>query len=187
MNNRVFVRAICPPRVSSGAFLARHAQLKPRVAVLPSSAMSECNNVDPMQALRRSEERCSAFIRNSSEAIWLFELEEPVPTTLSPAAQIDAFYRLAYLAECNEAMAQLYGYERPDELIGIRLGALMPRNDPANIAYLEAFIAADHQLKDAESVEITKEGQEVVISFGYRKEVPLFHNIGLFVDFAGDS
>ena len=34
---------------------------------------------------------------------------------------------------------------------------------------------------------LTKEGNEVVISFAYRKEVPLFSNLGLYVDFAASS
>ncbi len=36
-------------------------------------------------------------------------------------------------------------------------------------------------------LEVTKEGGEVVIGFSYRKEVPLFGNVGLFVDFIGTS
>jgi hypothetical protein len=36
-------------------------------------------------------------------------------------------------------------------------------------------------------LEITKEGGEVVISFAYRKEVPLFVNVGLYFDFAASS
>jgi hypothetical protein len=39
----------------------------------------------------------------------------------------------------------------------------------------------------AEDLEITKDGNEVVIGFSYRKEVPLFANVGLFVDFVGTS
>ncbi len=39
----------------------------------------------------------------------------------------------------------------------------------------------------AADLEVTKEGNDVVISFTYRKEVPLFANIGLFVDFNGSS
>jgi hypothetical protein len=39
----------------------------------------------------------------------------------------------------------------------------------------------------AEDLEITKEGADVVIGFSYRKEVPLFANVGLFVDFVGTS
>ena len=36
-------------------------------------------------------------------------------------------------------------------------------------------------------LEITKDGGEVVISFAYKKEVPLFANIGLYLDFAASS
>ena len=36
-------------------------------------------------------------------------------------------------------------------------------------------------------LEITKEGGDVVISFAYKKEVPLFANIGLYIDFAANS
>ena len=39
----------------------------------------------------------------------------------------------------------------------------------------------------ATDLEITKEGQQVVISFAYRKEVPLFANVGLVIDFAASS
>jgi hypothetical protein len=39
----------------------------------------------------------------------------------------------------------------------------------------------------ATDLEITKEGNQVVIAFAYRKEVPLFKNVGLFFDFAASS
>lgn len=39
----------------------------------------------------------------------------------------------------------------------------------------------------SKDLEITKEGNEVLISFAYRKEVPLFGNVGLYMDFAADS
>ena len=39
----------------------------------------------------------------------------------------------------------------------------------------------------ASDLEITKEGGDVVIAFSYRKEVPMFANVGMFVDFSGNS
>jgi hypothetical protein len=39
----------------------------------------------------------------------------------------------------------------------------------------------------ATDLEITKQGNQVVISFSYRKEVPLFSNIGLYIDYAASS
>jgi hypothetical protein len=39
----------------------------------------------------------------------------------------------------------------------------------------------------ASDLDITKQGNDMVISFSYRKEVPLFANIGLYLDFAADT
>jgi hypothetical protein len=39
----------------------------------------------------------------------------------------------------------------------------------------------------ANDLAITKDGLGVVIGFGYRKEVPLFANIGIFIDFEASS
>jgi len=39
----------------------------------------------------------------------------------------------------------------------------------------------------ASDLDITKEGGGVVISFAYRKEVPLFMNVGLYMDFTATS
>ena len=36
-------------------------------------------------------------------------------------------------------------------------------------------------------LEVTKDGGEIVISFAYRKEVPLFANVGVYMDFAATS
>lgn len=44
----------------------------------------------------------------------------------------------------------------------------------------------DFALK-ASDLEVTKQGNQVVISFAYRKEVPLFANTGLYIDFAASS
>lgn len=36
-------------------------------------------------------------------------------------------------------------------------------------------------------LEITKDGNEVVIGFAYQKKIPLFYNISVLIDFAGSS
>ncbi|HEY7161227.1 MAG TPA: PAS domain S-box protein, partial [Acidobacteriota bacterium] len=76
-------------------------------------------------ALRKSEERYRAFVEQSSEAIWRFELEKPIDTTSQEEEQIDQFYSSAYLAECNDVMALMYGYSHAEELVGTRLGDLL--------------------------------------------------------------
>ena len=88
------------------------------------------------EALRLSEERYRRFVAQSSEGIWRIELDAPAPVSLPPDTQIAHFYRHAYLAECNDAMARMYGYGAAGELVGARLGALLPLSDPDNAAYL---------------------------------------------------
>jgi Domain of unknown function (DUF4845) len=36
-------------------------------------------------------------------------------------------------------------------------------------------------------LDITKDGNELVIGFAYRKEVPLFANVGIYIDFAAST
>ncbi|HKS29128.1 MAG TPA: PAS domain S-box protein [Pyrinomonadaceae bacterium] len=112
------------------------------------------------EALRASEERYRAFISNSSEGIWRFELEQPVSTSLSADEQIEHFYSHGYLAECNDAMARMYGFERAEEITGARLGDLLVRSDPQNAEYLQSFIAARYRLTDVQSVEVDREGRQ---------------------------
>jgi hypothetical protein len=45
----------------------------------------------------------------------------------------------------------------------------------------------DITIPKAGDLEISKEGGNVVISFAYRREFPLFANVGVYVDFAASS
>ena len=45
----------------------------------------------------------------------------------------------------------------------------------------------DFKSVTAQDIEITKEGNEVVISFAYPKKIPLFSNVSLLIDFEGSS
>lgn len=109
--------------------------------------------------LEKTEERYRAFVTQSSEAIWRVEMEEPISIDLSPGEQIESFYKYAVLAECNDAMAKMYGYRRAEEITGARLGELLPQADESNVEYLKTFIASGYRLKDAESHEIDRDGQ----------------------------
>jgi PAS domain S-box-containing protein len=112
------------------------------------------------EALRASQERYRAFVANSSEGIWRFELDEPVSIDLPTDEQIDLCYKHGYLAECNNAMAEMYGFSRAEEIVGARLGDLLVREDPNNIEYLRAFINSGYRLTEAESHEVDREGKQ---------------------------
>ncbi len=114
------------------------------------------------QSLKRSEDRYRAFVQQSSEGIWRFEVEQPLSIDLSEAEQIQYFYQYAYLAECNQVMAEMYGVASPQELCGVRLADLLVPSDPRNLEYLRAFIRAGYRLVDAESYELDQQGNPKV-------------------------
>ncbi|BBD65013.1 multi-sensor hybrid histidine kinase [Nostoc commune NIES-4072] len=109
-------------------------------------------------ALSKSEERYRAFLEQSSEGIWCMELEVPISPDCPEDEQIQHFYQYGYLGECNNAMAQMYGFSRAEEIISARLGDFLVPSDPHNIAYLCNFIRSNYRIIDAESHEIDKQG-----------------------------
>ena len=111
--------------------------------------------------LRVRDERNRAFIQNSSEGIWRAEVEEPIDISLPVDEQIRLAYRYSYIAEANDAMAQMYGLESSESLNGARLGDLLVESDPKNYEYLRAFIESGYRLTDAESHEVDVNGNDV--------------------------
>jgi signal transduction histidine kinase len=115
---------------------------------------------DPERELRQANERYRAFVANSSEGIWRFELEQPIPVNLPPDEFIDRAYRYGYLGECNDAMARMYGFEKAEQIVGARLEQFLVREDPNNQAYLGAFVKSGFRLVDAESHEVDSQGRD---------------------------
>lgn len=105
-----------------------------------------------------SEERYQAFVHNSSEGIWCFELDRPLSIDLSEDELIDDFYAHGFLSECNDAFARTYGFEKAEEIIGARLDDITPRSDPQNVEYLRTFIRSGYRLVGALSHELDREG-----------------------------
>lgn len=111
-------------------------------------------------SLRESDDRYRAFIAQSTEGIWRYELDEKISVALPVEEQIKLAFERGYLAECNDAMARMYGLERAADLIGKRLTDLFDMADAANVEYLRAFIESGYNLIDAESHEKDARGND---------------------------
>ncbi|OLD75114.1 MAG: hypothetical protein AUI33_05755 [Ignavibacteria bacterium 13_1_40CM_2_61_4] len=111
------------------------------------------------QALRQAEERYRMFITQSTEGIWRFEPDEPIPVTLPADQQVERCFAASRLAECNDAIAQMYGYASASELVGVPLGDLLARTEPRNVELLHAFVQSGYRLADVESHEVDLNGR----------------------------
>jgi PAS domain S-box-containing protein len=131
---------------------------KPLYTVWIVQDINEFRGVE--EELRKSEERYRSFVMNSSEAIWRFESDQPIDTKLPVNQQIDLIFKNAYLAECNNTMAEMYGHQRPEEILGTHLSDLLMPSEPKNIATARAFILKGYRINDLESVELDKDGNQ---------------------------
>jgi len=109
----------------------------------------------------RMEEKYRAFIENSSEGIWCFEAESPIPINMSEEKMIGEFFK-GRLVECNETYARMMGTDR-ETIMGKRLSDLMPMTDE-NLEYLRRFIRSNFRLKNEVSYELDMNGEDKYFS-----------------------
>ena len=98
------------------------------------------------------------FIDNSTEGIFCQEFVKPVSVQLSPLDIIEQVKGNCFITECNPAMAAMYGFEKPDELIGAPLEQLFDFADPAIIEYFVYFITNGFRVLNTESQEMDRDG-----------------------------
>lgn len=113
--------------------------------------------------LMRHDELFQAFMEESIEPIWCFELDKPLPIDLPEEEQFDLFYN-AYLKENNKAYAQLVGYERREDLLGMRISEIMPPSIPENTAMIKQIIRAGYNLRDFVTVEFYKKKKFIILN-----------------------
>ncbi len=100
--------------------------------------------------LRESEEEYKAFVKNSSEGIWCFGLDEPFSTELPIEEQVQRIFDEARILKCNDAMAQMFGCKEAKDLINKHAYELLDRTNSVNVAYFRSFIESGYQIKDVE-------------------------------------
>ena len=115
-----------------------------------------------VEKLEASEERYAAFINHSSEAIWRFETADPIPLELPEEEIIYEFFTKGYLAECNDQMAKLYGFEEAADIAGAPLASFMPADNQGTQEYFKGFIQSGFKLVNVETHETDKNGNKKI-------------------------
>ncbi len=115
------------------------------------------------RALRESEERYRAFIAQTSEGIFRIEHRPPVPLHLPLEEQVTALYRTGVVAECNNAMARMYGYDQAEDLVGKRLAELHDVTDPVTQAAMRRFVLDGYRHHDTETHELDRHGRARIL------------------------
>jgi PAS domain S-box-containing protein len=111
------------------------------------------------ERLRQNEERYRAFIENSSEGIWRFELAQPIAVDESPASQVRALLLHATVAECNDMLARFFDCPRATDLINARLSDIVLL-DPNHLEeVLTRFVTSGYRVSNIEAVRRTIDGE----------------------------
>lgn len=94
------------------------------------------------ESLRQSEEQYRNFIADSSESIWRYKPDYPIPLSLPIDQQIDWIFRYVRVAECNDTYARQSGYRDAEEMVGKYLREFfIPETLPA----LETFVKGGYE------------------------------------------
>ena len=111
------------------------------------------------ELIAESEARFRALFETTSNSIYCYAFDPPLPITLPVEEQIARSHD-AILVECNSVFARALDAKRPADVIGTRMGMLDGNQDTkAHNAFFKAFVASDYRLKDYELVYATPAGE----------------------------
>ena len=101
-----------------------------------------------IETINEKEQKYRRFISQITEGIFRFETGEPIPLSLPIDEQVNRFYENAYLAECNNAFAELYGLKK-ESLLNIKISdyhKLIGSKEGKN--FVRKFIKSGYQLEN---------------------------------------
>lgn len=113
------------------------------------------------KALKRSESNYRMFIEQSSEGIFCQELDLPIPVDLPEEEQVQRILHESYLAECNDALARMYGMSRAN-FVGKRLTETVDAKNPVNIELTRDYVRGGYRVVDRESHEVDPQGNRKI-------------------------
>ena len=121
------------------------------------------NQRDAQLALQASEEKYRNFVEQSIEGIWFLAFDQPISTHLPAEEQVKLIYEYGYIAECNNVLAQMYGYPSSADMTGVRLLDLQEGKslDPLNYQATLKLVREQYRSGNRETREVNRFGETV--------------------------
>ena len=107
-------------------------------------------------ALQESEASYKAFITNSSEAIWCYDMQPPIPINVELEEQVKQIARNARLVEANKVLLAMLGAESLDEILGMGLVESGSTNYVFDLHY---FVNNGYEMIDHDIIRQDKRGK----------------------------
>ena len=129
------------------------------VAGQAAAALMSAQYLKVQMSIRESEERYRNFVQNAGEGIWRIEFPEPIPLDLPIDDQLNLF-TTGVVAECNEALAKMGGFERVQDVLGLPLSAILPIPDRRAWEPLRKLAQAGYRGQDLPAFHVDRQGRE---------------------------
>ena len=126
--------------------------------------------------IRIREESFHEFVVDNPTGYAFTELMPPVPIDLPEELLLHRLMTTAIVAECNPAMARMYGFAEPEDMIGINtVDAYGPEKARRNSAY---WVSQHYDIRNVESQSVDSAGNVTWVSgsvFGKIVDGKLLH------------
>jgi len=110
------------------------------------------------RALAASEERYRTFVAQSTEGIWRLEMDPPLDTRIPEEALVEAMANTGRIAEANDVMARMTGYESARHMVGRTLRQLVTSIGDTVGASIRDFVRAGFRVQDLETRLVDRDG-----------------------------
>lgn len=88
-----------------------------------------------------------------SEGTFRVDMDSPLPVNSPEEEQIERILRGTFIADCNDALARMYGLNSASDLIGKRMSDMVAPDDPKNIELTRQFVRSGYRVRRRKSYE----------------------------------
>lgn len=99
---------------------------------------------------RDREARYDSFLQCTTDAVWCYEFQRPIPVSMPVDEQVDAIYD-AIMVECNHVCARIFDAASPEVNLGKRFSDIVDVPRENLDAFFRAFILSGYQVSGVET------------------------------------